>query len=382
MKKIFYWSPHISKVATIKNVINSAFSLKKFHKEKTDVSILDVVGEWRGHKDELESKKINYLKISGFEISNFLPVSGYLMSRIIYFIVFVTKIFKLKKLIDKEKPNYLIIHLITFVPILLLYLFSFDAKFILRISGLPKLTFFRTFFWKKISNKIYMVTCPSEQTKKDLIKFNIFPEEKLKIVLDPIIDIKEIHSKLNFKAEKNLSNNKKYFLNIGRLTKQKNQELLIDVFSKLVKNNNNLYLYIAGDGEKKNILKKMIVERGVENNIFLLGHCENVFPLIKNSLAVISTSLWEDPGAVMIESAYCNKLVISSNCRNGPEEFLKYGKCGYLFKNNDPIDLENKINHFLNEKENDKFKKAVISKKNSKMYSLFRHYQKLNKILV
>ena len=382
MKKIFYWSPHISKVATVKNVINSAFSLKKFNKEKLDVAILDVIGEWSEYKDEFKSKNINYVKVSGFEISKLLPISGFFKSRIIYLIVLLTKTLKLKKIIDKEKPNYLIIHLITIVPLLLLYLFSFKTKFILRISGLPKLTFFRTFFWKKISNKIYMVTCPSEQTKKDLIKFNIFPEEKLKIVLDPILDIKEIHRKLNFKIENNLSNNKKYFLNIGRLTKQKNQELLIDVFSKLVKNNNNLYLYIAGDGEKKNILKKMIVEREVENNIFLLGHCENVFPLIKNSLAVISTSLWEDPGAVMIESAYCNKLVISSNCPNGPEEFLKYGKCGYLFKNNDPIDLENKINHFLNEKENDKFKKAVISKKNSKMYSLFRHYRKLNKILV
>ena len=30
MKKIFYWSPHISKVDTVKNVINSDFSLKKF----------------------------------------------------------------------------------------------------------------------------------------------------------------------------------------------------------------------------------------------------------------------------------------------------------------------------------------------------------------
>ena len=126
----------------------------------------------------------------------------------------------------------------------------------------------------------------------------------------------------------------------------------------------------------------MIIEKQVQNNIFLLGYFENVFPLIRNSLAIISTSLWEDPGAVMIESAYCNKLVISSNCPNGPEEFLKYGESGYLFKNNDPIDLENKINQFLNEAENNKFKKAVISKKNSKMYSLFRHYQKLNKILV
>ena len=382
MKKIFYWSPHISKVATIKNVLNSAFSLKKFNKEKINVSILDVIGEWSNHKNEFESKKINYLKISGFEISKILPISGYLVSRIIYFLVFFTKIFKLKKLIDKEKPNYLIIHLITIVPLLLLYLFSFDTKFILRISGLPKLTILRTFFWKKISKKIYMVTCPSEETKNDLIKSNIFSKEKLKVIHDPILEIKEIRRKLNYKIEKNLTNNKKYFLNIGRLTKQKNQILLIDVFSKLVKNNNNLYLYIVGDGEKKKILNKMIVERKVQNNIFLLGYFENVFPLIRNSLAIISTSLWEDPGAVMIESAYCNKLVISSNCPNGPEEFLKYGESGYLFKNNDPIDLENKINQFLNEAENNKFKKAVISKKNSKMYSLFRHYQKLNKILL
>ena len=126
----------------------------------------------------------------------------------------------------------------------------------------------------------------------------------------------------------------------------------------------------------------MIIDRQVQNNVFLLGYCENVFPLIKNSSAVISTSLWEDPGAVMIESAYCNKLVISSNCPNGPEEFLEHGKGGYLFKNDDPNDLENKINHFLNESENNKFEKAFISKKNSKKYSLFRHYQKLNKILV
>jgi glycosyltransferase involved in cell wall biosynthesis len=226
-----------------------------------------------------------------------------------------------------------------------------------------------------------MVTCPSEQTKKDLIKSNIFPEEKLKVIYDPILEIKEIQKKLNSKIEKNLLN-KKYFLNIGRLTKQKNQALLIDVFSKLVKNNNNLYLYIVGDGEQKKILRKMIVDKEVQSNIFLLGYYENVFPLIKNSSVVISTSLWEDPGAVMIEAAYCNKLVISSNCPNGPEEFLEHGRGGYLFENDDSIDLENKINHFLNESENNKFEKTFISKKNSKKYSLFRHYQKLNQILI
>ena len=66
----------------------------------------------------------------------------------------------------------------------------------------------------------------------------------------------------------------------------------------------------------------------------MLGHIENIYPYIKKSLAVISSSLWEDPGAVMVEASFCNKNVISSNCPNGPEEFFSNGNNGYLFKNN------------------------------------------------
>ena len=36
-----------------------------------------------------------------------------------------------------------------------------SAKIILRISGYPKMTFFRTFIWKKASKKIYKVTFPT-----------------------------------------------------------------------------------------------------------------------------------------------------------------------------------------------------------------------------
>ena len=53
MKKIFFWSPHLSNVATIKNVINSAMSLKKYYKKSLDVSIIDVVGEWLKYKNEI-----------------------------------------------------------------------------------------------------------------------------------------------------------------------------------------------------------------------------------------------------------------------------------------------------------------------------------------
>ena len=85
---------------------------------------------------------------------------------------------------------------------------------------------------------------------------------------------------------------------------------------------------------RKTNLEKYIKSKNLNNNIFLIGHVENVYPYIKKSLAVISSSKWEDPGAVMIEASFCNKNVIASNCPNGPEEFLTYGKSIYLFKNN------------------------------------------------
>ncbi len=378
MKKICYWSPHISHVATIKNVINSAISIKKFAKKETNVKIFDVVGEWMEFKEILDFNNIELLRLSNLRLAKFLPITGFVKSRFIYFLIFFLKINQLKNILKKEKPDFLIIHLITVVPLFLLIFFKFQTKFILRISGLPKYTIFRKFLWKIISKKIYLVTCPSEQTKNDLIKLKIFPKEKLKILYDPILNINKISEQIK---EKNKYNDKIYFINIGRLTRQKNQILLIKAFSQLLKKKKDLNLYIAGDGEEKINLERYIQSNSLEKNIFLLGHVENVYPIIRDSLALISSSLWEDPGAVMIETAYCNKIVISSNCPNGPEEFLKNGKGGFLFKNNDALDLENKINEFLNEIEGAKFKKTVISKKNSKMYSLFRHYLELNKIL-
>ena len=44
-KNIFYWSPCLNPVGTVKSTLNSAISLKKFNKEY-NVSIINACGEW------------------------------------------------------------------------------------------------------------------------------------------------------------------------------------------------------------------------------------------------------------------------------------------------------------------------------------------------
>lgn len=380
MKKIFYWSPHLSNVATIKNVINSAKSIKKFNKNIFDISIINTIGEWNGYKENLDFLKINLIKLSNFELSKYMPITGFFKSRIIFLLIVIIKFIPLKKLLAKEKPKYIVIHLVTILPLLILLFSKTDTKFILRISGLPQLTFLRKFLWKIVSKRLFLVTCPSVQTKIDLMKLNIFPDNKIKVLYDPILDVELISKNLKIKIP-DLIKDKKYFLNIGRLTKQKNQIIILKAFSKILKKYNDLNLLIIGDGEEKGKLKKYVESNKLDKNVYFLGQIKNIYPYVKNSMAVVSSSLWEDPGAVMVEAAFCKRIVISSNCPNGPKEFLQNGEGGYLFSNNNVNDLQEKILIFLKENQEIKMRKMLVAKKSSKKYTLFNHFKSLNEYL-
>ena len=64
MKKIIYWSPVLSNIATRKAVIDSAVSLKKYSKEY-DVTIINSIGEF----DDFRENKY-FVKIKDFYKKN------------------------------------------------------------------------------------------------------------------------------------------------------------------------------------------------------------------------------------------------------------------------------------------------------------------------
>ena len=380
MKKIFYWSPFLSNVATIGNVLNSAYSLNKYGKNSFKTYILDVLGEWSNRKKDLLEKNINYIKLGKLSIN--LPISGFIKSRILSMFLFVLKIFPLYFLLKREKPDYLIIHLLTSIPLVLLLFFNFETKFILRISGLPQLNFLRKFLWKTISKKISLVTCPSFETMDYIKKSKIFDENKIIVLHDPIINNSLIFKKKNDPKINSKSFKKDYFLSIGRLTKQKNHKLLIDLFLHLKKSGKDFFLYILGEGEEEQFLRKKILKLNLQDRVFLLGFKKNIYPYIHSSRAIISPSLWEDPGAVMVEAAFCNRIVLSSNCKNGPKEFLMNNKAGYLFENNDLDSLVKTFNQLIMDSPEQIYKKKVLAKINSKKYTIFNHYLTLRNLLV
>ena len=83
----------------------------------------------------------------------------------------------------------------------------------------------------------------------------------------------------------------------------------------------------------------------------------------------------------MVEAAYSNTLIISSNCQNGPNEILENGKNGFLFENNKENSFLQKFKELNETSEKNINLMKLNAKKMSKKYSLYNHYKSLIKII-
>ena len=109
---------------------------------------------------------------------------------------------------------------------------------------------------------------------------------------------------------------------------------MIKNFALIKKKYKDYRLIIIGDGELKDELISQIKKFNLYEDVILIGHQKNVYKYLKYAKVFLLSSIWEEVGFVMVEAASCNVNIISSDCKNGPEEFLLNGKGGFLFKNN------------------------------------------------
>ena len=379
-KIVCYWSPFISNVATAKAVINSAPSINRYSKKNFESLIIDAFGEWNKNfdykKHNLRFYNLNYIP----QLFNFSS-EGLIKSRLKYVAIFIYSFFSLKKFISQKKPDFLIVHLITSLPLLLNLLFRFETKIILRISGKPQLNIFRYLFWKIALKKVYRVTFPTVESLEYFKTLKIIDKNKLTLLYDPVFVIQDINKKKresidDFDLKKN-----NYFLSIGRLTKQKNFTFLIKCFSRLVREYKDIKLVIIGTGEEKDKIDQLIKKNSLNDNVILLGYQKNVFKFLKNCNAFILSSLWEDPGFVLIEAIASNSLVLASDCPNGPKEIVE-NENGFLFKSNSENDFIEKFNQLIRLSDSKKKEFKVNAKRKIKNFSIFHHHQQLSKILI
>ena len=76
-KKIFYWSPCLNPVGTVKSTLNSAVSAMQYGSNLFDVTLINACGEW---DEYLDFFKENDVKIISFKYKFFNCPSNYLIT--------------------------------------------------------------------------------------------------------------------------------------------------------------------------------------------------------------------------------------------------------------------------------------------------------------
>lgn len=130
--------------------------------------------------------------------------------------------------------------------------------------------------------------------------------------------------------------------NAGRLTEQKGQKYLIELAKLLKADGLNFKILIAGEGELRNSLQKMIDDNQLGDRVKLLGHVSDM-PGFFNSLDVfVFTSLYEGSANTLIETLQYEIPTIAWDVSSNPEIILN-GQTGYLAKLEDVTDMKEKL---------------------------------------
>ncbi len=184
--------------------------------------------------------------------------------------------------------------------------------------------------------------------------FNIAPQKMQ--VLYNAINLDEI----SIKSTEKISQEKPFFLSIGRLDNGKNHELLIRAYANL--KNNDKDLLILGEGVLREHLQNIINELGLQERVKLLGFKKNPYKYLSKCYAFVFVSLFEGFSNALIEALACGKMIISSDHKSGARELLGDDEWGVLVPVGDQKATQNAMQKALNDENYVKFyeKKAKI----------------------
>ncbi len=325
-KKIIFFCPSIE----IGGVEKNLFKVANFFSHKSeDVSIITFD---RKHINKKFSKKVKIISIEFLSSFNLPYFTKVLFCIINYFLKFGLQ------------QNLIFVSFQSNLYFILLAKFT-KNKIIARSNAAPDYYIsnqLKLKLFQKIYNLADKIIVNSREFKKKFFEtFKVMPI----MIYNP--SFKEKFSKIK-KFKKIKKKGVINFLNIARLTDQKNQIILLKAFNEI--NNINYKLTIVGNGSKNIILKRYISNNNLQKKIQIINNISNSKKFLKKCDVFILSSKFEGLPNVLIEAQILKKFIISSDCPTGPREILKNGNAGYLFNNNNYKDLKKNILKFISKK--------------------------------
>mgnify|MGYP001501096254 FL=1 len=206
------------------------------------------------------------------------------------------------------------------------------------------------FFIRKIINDASVISVANEYEQKIFSSLN--KKSRIKIIRNGV-NLKKLVSKHNFKEKYQINSN--FILFVGRFSKSKGIETLINAFS-IVKNelkDSNIHLVIMGvdfgyQAEMEKLIKKLNLSEEIK--VIKNPPRDDVISAYGESEFLVLPSQWELSPLVPLESFAFKKPVISTNSHGIPYT-VQNNKNGILVEPENSFELSNAIVKLLNDSE-------------------------------
>lgn len=235
--------------------------------------------------------------------------------------------------------------------------------------------------YKKQYKKYDKILAICDTMKDEFVEILGMDKNKVELVYNPI-DLEAIRKKaenIDKKYENYLKQD--YFLQVSRLTEQKQPEHLVDIYYKLKQQGIKEKLYFIGNGEKVELIKQKIKEYKLEDDVILLGQIENPYPFFKNAKLFVHTAKYEGLPTVLLESLTLGTPVVAYDCPTGPKDILgKNSEYGELIPLNDKDTFVEKVYELMNKNEKyENYRKLSLVRAND--FSMESNKAKLKELI-
>lgn len=234
--------------------------------------------------------------------------------------------------------------------------------------------------YKYLSFKSDKIIAVSNAVKKTLLDYFEVPANKISTLYNCLLQLKEPDDDQikKLKRELNLKENDFVILFLGRISKIKGIDVLIEAFMKIHKEYSHTKLILLGS-----ILDKILTKKNyrLNENIFVLSEQSQVSSYYKMSDLIILPSRVESLGYTMLEAGYFNKPFIGSRT-GGIAEFINDGLNGFLFEPGNSDDLADKIRFVINNPEKANFAAEALNKKVKKYCNCEEYFENLTNIYI
>jgi glycosyltransferase involved in cell wall biosynthesis len=146
--------------------------------------------------------------------------------------------------------------------------------------------------------------------------------------------------------------NSKSIIFVGRLSKQKNISVLLDIWKKVNLANPDWVLHIYGEkGDIEDcVFDRLLMAKSIGIVIHEPVRKQMIEEYKKHSILVL-TSIFEPFGLVLPEAMSCGLPIVSFDCPYGPADIITDGVDGFLIKNRDVNEFAGRVCQLIEDRE-------------------------------